>query len=969
MVEDRSIRPALAFSRTRRRPITDVMESVTSAARPTVALSPVIAPAALAMLAMVLGQLTGSGTLWWDTAWTAGAVSALTGTLLACRAAAPANRGHWTLWAAASACWLAGQLGWDLFGVTTPANVPTPPNVADFGWWAFAVLVMLSLVRMRTRSRALLIVGAAEILPVTAAAASLTFALLWHAAGASMLPMAQRLSALVYPAIYVSAAVLALQALIGGALTSVRSAGARLVLAGVMLEALAFIAWSAQLLDQSYVSGESLLDPLWVFGLLAIGAGGALAARRPEPSAVAREPGLRGGVLPAGLFVVLLGALLRARLGHASNAEALVLYAGLLFCGVSLVVRGALLERRLRRLLRRERSALASVADREAELARLNERLMEDSRRDPLTGMRNRRALADELPGLEAGHQARGDSLALALCDVDRFKVYNDELGHLAGDQALRAIAATIRGSLRAEDMAYRFGGEELLIVLPDTTAGDALAAVERVRVAVQTAALPHPAGIDGVLTVSIGVAAGHADHGSLLARADAALYRAKHGGRNRVAAAEESDESRAAKRERAAADQEAVPRQLRSMLALSRAAASGAGVLPVLEALAHTIRSELSFQVVAINLLDDAREQMRVILVDGDEEARRQLSGTASSWPEWAAMMTPDHMREGALWLAAGTYEWEDETACWMPPAAAAPMPDAWHPEDMLMLPLRGSSDEIIGMVSLDQPLHGRRPDDAEVAVLMAVADQAGLAIEQAHHTAAGESGAPGRSDELRLAAVMLLAETLDLRDAGTAQHSRTVGTFARHIADALGLASDRVDRIHAAGVLHDLGKLGIADAILHKPGALDDAEWKEIMRHPEIGARILEHAGMRDIAGWVRSHHERIDGGGYPRGISGHQIPLEARILAVADAYEAMIADRPYRAGMPAVAACEELIRCSGTQFDPAVVDVFLAALERGDDELELRWSAAPDGGASIPWSAAPDGGASEPSIARAA
>jgi HD-GYP domain-containing protein (c-di-GMP phosphodiesterase class II) len=134
---------------------------------------------------------------------------------------------------------------------------------------------------------------------------------------------------------------------------------------------------------------------------------------------------------------------------------------------------------------------------------------------------------------------------------------------------------------------------------------------------------------------------------------------------------------------------------------------------------------------------------------------------------------------------------------------------------------------------------------------------------------------------------------------------------------------------------VLHDLGKLGIADAILHKPGALDDLEWKEIRRHPEIGARILEHAGLSDIAGWVRAHHERIDGRGYPTGIAGEDIPIEARILAVADAYEAMVADRPYRAGMPASEAREELTRCAGTQFDQAVVDAFLGALDSSEDE----------------------------------
>ncbi len=147
-------------------------------------------------------------------------------------------------------------------------------------------------------------------------------------------------------------------------------------------------------------------------------------------------------------------------------------------------------------------------------------------------------------------------------------------------------------------------------------------------------------------------------------------------------------------------------------------------------------------------------------------------------------------------------------------------------------------------------------------------------------------------------------------------------------------------MQRIHAAGVLHDLGKLGIADAILYKPGKLDDHEWREIKRHPEVGARILEHAGLLDISGWVRAHHERVDGLGYPDGLAAAEIPLEAKILAVADAYEAMIADRPYRAGMPAQDARAELLRCAGTQFDPAVVEAFLATLDAvvpaGQDEL---------------------------------
>ena len=181
------------------------------------------------------------------------------------------------------------------------------------------------------------------------------------------------------------------------------------------------------------------------------------------------------------------------------------------------------------------------------------------------------------------------------------------------------------------------------------------------------------------------------------------------------------------------------------------------------------------------------------------------------------------------------------------------------------------------------------------------------------------------------QLAAAMLLAETLDLRDVATARHSETVGLYAEQIARELGFAADEIERVRAAGILHDIGKLGIADAILHKPGTLDDHEWAEIKGHPELGSRILEHANLRDIAAWVLHHHERVDGTGYPRALAGEEIPLEARILAVADAYEAMTSDRPYRAALPLEAAREELRRGAGRQFDGEVVSAIERVLDR--------------------------------------
>jgi diguanylate cyclase (GGDEF)-like protein len=886
-------------------------------------------PPVLAVLAMGLAA-TGAlpSQAFWDVAWTAAALGALLGTFAARRAAAPANRERWTLWSAASACWLVGQLAWDLFGII---GFPTSPSLADVAWWGFALLVILSMLRNRAQSRRVQIVAVVETLPVIGAAVALVFAGLWHEATVSTLALGPKLSALAYPALYVSAAVLMAQAMIGGSLAGSRSRALPVTLGGMIAQAVAFSLWSVQLLNGTYVAGASALDPLWVFGLVAIGAGGHLAARAPEAVSELDEPARRGGVLPALLFGVLSVNVVVVAVQDGPTGALLTLAAGLLLSGGALILRSFLLERRLREMLDYERANLLGLADREQQLARINRQLREDSRRDSLTGMRNRRALSDDLPGIEELHRERGTTYTLALCDIDHFKAYNDRLGHLAGDQALRAVAATVRGALRSGDIAYRFGGEELLLIMPDTTLGEAMTASERVRDAVQRAAIPHPDGISGVLTVSIGLAADHEEAATLLARADAALYEAKHDGRNRVVATSAAAGIPALGRTRTVTE-ETMPRHLRSMLAVSRAAASGEGVMPVLGALAETIRSELSFQVVVVRLLDREAGELRCVTVLGDEEARALLLDTVNPWHEWEVLLGSEHEREGAIWLPSGSHDWGGETLLWVPSAVAGIGPDAWDPDDMLLLPLRDGAGEILGVVSVDQPLGGRRPLDTELSCLMAVCDHAALALAQVQRDTihAAAAAADRQSAEMTLDAVTLLAETLDLRDDGTSRHSQTVGVYARETAVALGFAPDRVQRMQAAGVLHDLGKLGIADAILFKPAPLDDAEWREIKRHPEIGARILEHAGLSDISSWIREHHERMDGGGYPRGLAGKAIALEARILAVADAYEAMTTDRPYRSAMPVADACAELRRCSGSQFDPDVVSAFLETLE---------------------------------------
>jgi diguanylate cyclase (GGDEF)-like protein/putative nucleotidyltransferase with HDIG domain len=186
-------------------------------------------------------------------------------------------------------------------------------------------------------------------------------------------------------------------------------------------------------------------------------------------------------------------------------------------------------------------------------------------------------------------------------------------------------------------------------------------------------------------------------------------------------------------------------------------------------------------------------------------------------------------------------------------------------------------------------------------------------------------------------LATVLALAEALDVRDAATARHSETVGRYAELLAREIGLPPDVVGRVRLAGMLHDIGKIAVSNMLLTKPEPLNDEEWIEMRRHAEIGARILANARLGDIGEWVLAHHERPDGDGFPFGKANGDIPLEARILAVADAYEAMTSERAYRAAMPAEEAHEELRRCAGTQFDERLVDAFIRALGRERQQVQ--------------------------------
>lgn len=171
-------------------------------------------------------------------------------------------------------------------------------------------------------------------------------------------------------------------------------------------------------------------------------------------------------------------------------------------------------------------------------------------------------------------------------------------------------------------------------------------------------------------------------------------------------------------------------------------------------------------------------------------------------------------------------------------------------------------------------------------------------------------------------------MISALDYRDTETQWHSRRVSLFSRRIGQAFGLSGPALDIVEQGALLHDIGKIGVRDAILLKPGKLTPEEWVEMKLHPEFGYRMLSRIPyLHDAAMIVLQHQERFDGKGYPQGLAGEDIVIGARIFCVADTMDAICTDRPYRQGRPLAVAKEEIRRCSGTQFDPRVVDAYFS------------------------------------------
>ena len=215
-------------------------------------------------------------------------------------------------------------------------------------------------------------------------------------------------------------------------------------------------------------------------------------------------------------------------------------------------------------------------------------------------------------------------------------------------------------------------------------------------------------------------------------------------------------------------------------------------------------------------------------------------------------------------------------------------------------------------------------------------------LVREREHVTRQTELSDQYLEMNIGLAAAMVVL--LDSKDEYTAQHSAAVAMYCRDMATALKLPEEEAEALHLAGLLHDLGKVGVPDAVLRKANSLDESEWEFIRQHPEKGAEVLSHlAAYQEVADIVRFHHERLDGSGYPNGILSDSIPEMSKVLAVADSYHAMTSDRPYRGARSSFEALKELRLMAGTTLDAGYVEILAKVLR--DKDLAYRDGSSTD------------------------
>jgi diguanylate cyclase (GGDEF)-like protein/putative nucleotidyltransferase with HDIG domain len=548
----------------------------------------------------------------------------------------------------------------------------------------------------------------------------------------------------------------------------------------------------------------------------------------------------------------------------------------------------------------------AAIALTNAQMFETQQRL---ASRDPLTALFNHREFHESVARELERCRRHGGGLAVVLFDLDGFKSVNDRRGHAAGDRVLREVADALVGSARASDLAFRVGGDEFALLLPDTTGREAISAAERAAEAIGS--------VDGRISASYGI--GEWPHAgptkdTLLACADMNLYAMKNASANPSTRGGTIDGDTEATRAVRAASADAA-RQRQRLAAARRLSAQLAPLLDPRE-IARVTVEELNdsfgwFLVVMHRLHDDG--VLRAEAAVGEMVDR--MGGSVHDW-SWEQSVTV-----GINGRAARTGEPVIVPDTARDPDFLTPKDDdAIWANSELAVPIRVAG-EVWGVLNLeDRQTNAFGPDDLVFADLLAGHIGAALDRSRLYY----------ELETTFTTTLAMLSDALERKDAYTAAHADEVADLSVSVARRMGLPEAELRTVNYGGLLHDIGKIGIRSEILLKPAKLTSEEFEEIKQHTIIGADMLGRIPFfEDVVPLVRSAHERWDGRGYPDRLSGVAIPLGARIICACDAYNAMITQRPYKRAMPVDDAKSELRANAGTQFDPDVVTALLAEL----------------------------------------
>jgi diguanylate cyclase (GGDEF)-like protein/putative nucleotidyltransferase with HDIG domain len=530
---------------------------------------------------------------------------------------------------------------------------------------------------------------------------------------------------------------------------------------------------------------------------------------------------------------------------------------------------------------------------------------------DPLTGVYNRIRLEDELERAWLFSRRYNFSMAVVIIDIDNFKMLNDSYDHSVGDQVLLEFVDLLRNVARASDVIARYGGDEFVAILPRAEEHDALAFTNRLLESARGRTFCEKS-YRLKLTVSIGLATSlnptsPSTAGELLSQADRALYKAKRAGRDQVCVWPGSD---------------AAVQTQESCIAAPAAVADSTTRGRVL-----VVDDEALIRDVVERMLGD--EGYTVTTLDSATKAIAELNSNPQSYDVVLTdLMMPE--KSGIELLR----ELGDESLVKIVMTGYATVDNAIsclreNTYDFIQKPF--GKKELLALVKRAVEYHELRSENSRYQKHL---EQ--MVRERSAQVAASLEEVK-QSYEFTLEALVAM---LDARENYTGRHSCRVREMAVMLGRQMGVNKEYLQALASGALLHDIGKIGIPDAVLNKPGKLSDEEWEVMRRHPEIGYSIIRSSPyLRDAAEIVRAHHERYNGGGYPRHLKAEEICIGARIFAVIDAYDAMRSERVYRSAMPPDESCEEIRRNAGSQFDPEVVDAFF----EHHAELERLWKAS--------------------------